>query len=139
MKLQADAGQILGVTAAIVALAAVSAVIWLNPPADNRARAMDRQRMIRLSATQSAIKDYFTKHKALPANLGALDAESKERQRFNWRDPGTDKPFEYEIKGEKSYHLCAIFERNSGEGAPYFYARVHDAGRDCMDYQVSPN
>ena len=96
---------------------------------------MDAERLKRLGLIESAINAYYTSHQALPSNFDALDAEKNQLLHEYWHDPNTGQSFEYEIAGEKSYRLCANFERNSDGRAAYSF-RKHNAGRDCFENQV---
>jgi hypothetical protein len=139
MKLQFSNGMLLAGLAAVVAVAAVAASIWLNPPSEIRARALDQKRLGNLGQTDNAIKTYYTIHHNLPADLRALDSEDNRLAQANWHDPETQQPFEYEITGEKSYRLCAVFSRHSEKNDnPYdMLAKKHSAGRDCFEYSIS--
>jgi hypothetical protein len=131
-------GQILAGVAAVVAVAAVATSIWLNPPSEFRARALDQKRLGNLAQTENAIQTYYTVHHNLPADLKALDSEDNRLAQANWHDPETQQPFEYEITGEKSYRLCAVFSRHSEKNDnPYdVLAKQHSAGRDCFQKDV---
>jgi type II secretory pathway pseudopilin PulG len=136
MNKKFGSGKLLGWLAAIVAIAAVIASIWLNPPSANRARVLDQKRLGNLAQTENAIKTYYTLHHALPADLNALDGKDNRLMQANWQDPETQRPFDYEIVDDKSYRLCAVFARPSEKGDnPYgAMARQHNAGRDCFLY-----
>src|SRR5580658_4813123 len=75
MNPQASAGKMLSILTALVAIAAVSTSIWLNPPSETKARSLDRERLDGLRTTAFAIKKYFAVQHALPAALKALDSE----------------------------------------------------------------
>ena len=138
MNVQANSGKILSILAAFVAVAAISTSIWLNPPSENRVRALDRERLDGLKLTQYAIGKYFDIHHALPADLKALDSETNQPIQADWHDPETHQPLEYEIKGEQSYRLCANFARNSDwQNSQEYSFKKHSAGRDCFEYDVS--
>ena len=138
MNLQANSGKMLSVLAALVAVAAVTTSIWLNPPSENRAGSLDRKRLDGLKLTESAISKYFDVHHALPADLKALDSEKNQPIQANWHDPETHQPLEYKIIGEQSYSLCAKFARNSDWQDPEEISfKKHSAGRDCFEYNVS--
>jgi hypothetical protein len=138
MNLQANSGKVLSILAALVAVAAVATSIWLNPPSENRARSLDQKRLQGLNLTDIAITRYYYTHHALPADLTALDNESNQAIGANWHDPETHQPLEYQIKGEKSYSLCARFAHNSDSQNPQgFFFKKHSAGRDCFEYNVS--
>jgi len=138
MNLQANSGKVLSILAALVAVAAVTTSIWLNSPSENRARSLDQKRLDGLKRTENAINKYYDIHRALPADLKALDSEKTQPIQANWHDPETQQPLEYEIKAEKSYSLCARFARNSDWLNPADYNfKKHNAGRDCFEYNVS--
>ena len=126
-------GKVLAVGAALVAGLAVAASIWLNPPAENRARAMDSQRLWRISRIESAINNHYRLHQKLPANLEELTIDLAPE---NLRDPGTGQTFEYEAVGERGYRLCAVFERSADVEPNRSYGRRYKAGRDCFEEKV---
>jgi hypothetical protein len=128
-------GKVLALSAALVAGLAVAASIWLNPPSENRARAMDSQRLWQLSRIESAISNHYRLHQKLPANLGELTADKSDLAHGNLRDPGTGQMFEYEAVSERGYRLCAVFERGV-DNEPRLYVRRHKAGRDCFEQKV---
>jgi hypothetical protein len=131
-----NAGKLLAIGAAITAALAVATSIWLNPPAENRARALDVERSSRINILQAAVTGYFTKHQTLPKDLDALnEIKNLASTQWNLQDPATGEPFGYEIVDEKNYRLCANFERPS-DGRPLNPAFIHKSGRDCVEYQV---
>jgi hypothetical protein len=137
MNLQANSGRVLSALAALVAVAAVSVSIWLTPPSENRARALDQERLDGLKVTEDAISKYFDIHHALPADLRALDIEKNQPIQANWHDPVTQQPLEYRIIGEQSYSLCARFARSSNWQNPEDYSfKKHGAGHDCFEYSA---
>jgi hypothetical protein len=133
-------GRLLAGLAAVVAAAAVVVSIWLNPPSEIRARALDQKRIGGLEQTESAVKAYYAMHHFLPTELKALDSEDNRLEQANWHDPETQRPFGYEIVDQTSYRLCAVFARHSQEGdSPYDpFPKRHSAGRDCFQYNVMP-
>lgn len=138
MSFQSNIGKMLSILAALVAVAAVSTSIWLNPPSDNRARSFDQKRLGGLKITEDAICKYFDIHHALPADLKALDSEKNQPIQANWEDPETHQPLEYKITGKQSYSLCAKFALSSEWQDPQdFSFKKHTAGRDCFEYDVS--
>ncbi len=144
MKLHFRDGKLLAVLAAIVAAAAVATSIWLNPPSEIRARALDQARLRGLKSTEDAIKTYYDAHRALPVELQVLENENNHLVLANWHDPETQRPYEYNILSETSYRLCAVFSRSSDksdrENNLYDYSfKKHSAGRDCFQQSVSPH
>lgn len=138
MSLQGNGGKLLAIAAALAAAVAASVSIWLDPPAENRARALDGQRISRLLGAKGAIEGYVQAHKALPNALDALYGEKKRGSQGDFSDPETGELFGYEITGEKSYRLCSNFSRASSERDSSFYPGrpKHSAGRDCFEYRV---
>lgn len=130
-------GKILGVAAGLVAGAAVAVSIWLNPPAENRARAMDMERGWRLSRIESAIVGYHRLENKLPASLEELVSGNSVLSQDNLRDPVTGEVFGYEIVDETSYRLCANFERSTENDNAVSGVRRHKSGRDCFDQKVT--
>src|ERR1700689_1195331 len=103
MNSPASGGKVLSILAALVAVAAVTTSIWLNPPSENRARSLDQKRLQGLKLTEDAIIKYYDIHHALPAGLKALDSEKNQPIQANWNDPETHQPLEYQIIGGQSY------------------------------------
>src|SRR5580704_19332944 len=102
MNPQASAGKMLSILTALVAIAAVSTSIWLNPPSETKARSLDRERLDGLRNTAFEIERYFDDQHALPPDLKALDIERNQPIQANWHDPATHQPIEYEIIGSQS-------------------------------------
>ena len=138
MKSLFSNGKFLAILAGIIAIVAVVTSIWLNPPSEIRAHALDQVRLSNLQHIELAIKIYYDSHRALPVDLNAVQSENSRLSQANWHDPVTKQPFEYEITSETSYRLCASFARNSDK-AEYGYGgqlRDHGAGRACFQYRV---
>jgi hypothetical protein len=129
-----NAGKALAIGAALTAMLAVSISLWLNPPAENRARALDLERMRRLKFVELAVDKYFVDHQTLPRSLDALDAEKNQLVFQNWHDPDSDQPFSYEVTGDTSYRLCANFARSSENQSSQY--DKHKAGPDCFDVKT---
>jgi hypothetical protein len=136
MKLQVNGGKLLAIAAALAAATAALVSIWLDPPAENRAHTIDLRRVNKLLGTRAEIERYFQAHMALPKALDALNEERRGSQ-GDWSDPETGGLFGYEITGEKSYRLCANFNRASNERENLYPNRPkHSAGRDCFEYRL---
>lgn len=141
MKLSFRYGKLLALFGAVVAAAAVSTSIWLNPPSENRARTLDQVRLNGLQRVEMAITSYYNLHHALPPSLQVLESESPMLAQKDWLDPVTKQPFEFGITGEDSYQLCANFSRGTDESASRydFQFRKHGAGRSCFQYRAGQN
>ena len=137
--MQTISGKTLSILAALVAVTAVAASIWLNPPSENRARLLDEKRLEGLSNTEFAISRYYNNHDALPVDLRGLDCATNQPIQANWHDPETHQPLEYQITGARSYRLCAKFARSSdGQNPEAYDFKKHGAGRYCFEYKVKP-
>lgn len=136
MRPEVNIGKILAVCAALVAGLAVATSIWLNPPSENRARAMDMQRVRQLDRIKGAIDYHYQLRQKLPANLEVLEKDRGSFTAQNRLDPGTGQPFEYEIVGDRDYRLCATFERSIEGDSTVYTNRRHQAGRNCFDHKV---
>lgn len=130
-----NVGKLLVVGTAIVVFAAVTASIWLNPPAENRARSLDHERLARLQRLKGEINAYFVVEKVLPDSLDTLIRENRLGDQA-WRDPETGRPFEYQVTGEKAFSLCTNFARGSDEWSERYYQK-HKAGRDCFEHKAT--
>lgn len=120
----------------VVAAVVVAAVFVLGSPAEQRMIRLDQQRVTDLIGLRNAIKRDVQRNTALPKDLAAVSSAPPMRVRRI--DPETGAPYEYEIVGERSYRLCAVFARPSESdrtAMPYINEAGwdHEAGRQCFD------
>ena len=90
-----------------------------------------------------AVDVYWSQNQELPVDLEQLSRERGVRAR-SIHDPGTAEPYEYRTTGEKSFELCAIFDREEHPEERYprgpfanderFW--THGAGRVCFPVEV---
>ena len=119
---------VLVIIAVLVVLGALGGGFYLiGPPSEARARRMDERREMDLQRLQLAADLYWTRNKRLPASLEELAKEAGTS--IYERDPESGTPYQYMVKGEDSYELCAEFARES-DGRSEFWA--HGAGRRCF-------
>jgi hypothetical protein len=120
---------------AVVAVVALTGLPIVGPPAAERARRLDERRVGDLRAVASAVNVYFTRHDRLPRSLAELSAEGGLDVRQRARETG---PFEYRVTGERSYELCAVFEREAAArrlpADGDFWA--HGVGRQCFPLTI---
>lgn len=122
-------------------------------PQSRRLERLDEKRANDLSMIQNEVVDYWQRKLKLPASLSELsglpDASVPS-------DPVTGKPYEYAVKGNLKFELCAVFDTvNNGEsqfggqavksapvydraGMNAFYDWKHDSGRVCFDRKIDP-
>lgn len=92
----------------ILALAGMIAGFFIiGSPQKERLRRFDQQKIGDLSGAQSQIVEYWRTKERLPQNL--IDLENKISGYRMPNDPQTKEPYEYNVKGENSFELCAIF------------------------------
>jgi hypothetical protein len=115
------------IIAVMVVLGALGGGFYLiGPPADERARSLDARREMDLQRLQLAADLYWTRNKRLPASLDELATEAGTN--IYARDPQTDAPYAYVVKGAEAYDLCAEFARASEQRGDFW---SHGAGRQC--------
>lgn len=136
--MSARTGHWLMVAAGVVVLATVAAAVRLmDSPSHERAERMDGKRVDDLRTLSSLIAAHADVHEQLPARLSVVARGPGP----DIVDPGTGRPYEYEVTGEWTYRLCATFE-TAGNPAGRYGAIPgdwrHDAGRQCFDRDVDP-
>lgn len=107
---------VIGVVAAMIVLG----FYVVGSPRTERMRQFDERRVNDLSALQYNIINYWQVKGKLPASLGAL-AGLRGGSLYTdsgYLDPETNAPYEYAIKGEMTFDLCANFALASEETAP---------------------
>jgi hypothetical protein len=125
------------IATAVVAAAVIAALAILGPPSVQRQRKMDGVRIQDLSNIASYVNGYFTRHKVLPTDLGALTKEPG--YRVAQSDPETGKPYGYQILDANLYRLCADFSTDSAtESSDQYNSRLnvrwaHAQGHQCFD------
>lgn len=111
----------------LVVLGAIGGGFYLiGPPAEQRARALDARREMDLQRLRLAADLYWTRNKRLPFSLDELATEAGTH--IYARDPQTNEPYTYVVKGPDAYELCAEFARASEERGDFW---SHRAGRQC--------
>lgn len=92
---------------------------------DETSRQMDATRVSDLTKISYKVNGYFEQHSRLPASLDEASIQS--------RDPRTAQPYVYRLKDERTYELCADFDR--GAPNPQFAAGhfwTHSSGIQCV-------
>lgn len=123
--------------AAVVAVAAtvVAAVAVMDSPSRVRAERLDQRRVEHLQLLEDRIETHFDVHEALPAQLSVVAGPPGRTV----ADPATGQPYGYQVTGERSFRLCAVFEVPSDEAPPVPRSADewrHAAGHQCFDREV---
>lgn len=138
-------------SASIATIAIVVGFFIVGSPAKQRAMRFDEQRVQDLQSIQSGILNHWTQKSKIPASLNDLnDLLSGYKAPV---DPDTKKPYEYTVKSDHSFELCATFTYPSestnqpGAAIPMIYPYpvgsnmdnwVHQSGRVCFSRTIDP-
>jgi len=142
--------KILAIVVSVVVLASIVVGFFIiGTPSDQRARKFDEQRIEHLQSLQSEIVNYWIQKKTLPAQLS--DLENSISGFAAPADPATGVFYEYNITGDLSFELCAVFERPNQDKIPadsYYYGSPyydiynqnwnHETGRTCFARIIDP-
>jgi hypothetical protein len=130
--------------AVVASVVVVGAVAWgfvlVGSPGARRLERFDKRRLEDLQAIAREIRlmvlDPTNKalvKKPLPKTLKEA-AERARDERLSLRDPQTDEPYEYVLKNETTYELCATFARARESDRAVFWN--HTAGKHCFTIDV---
>lgn len=134
------------VRASVGVLAVVTIVAGffiVGTPQQARRERFDAERVSQLQIIQSDIVQYWQAKKTLPKTLSELGS--------NVTDPETGAAFRYEMKGDRHFTLCAVFNapNRAPIGTQATYARTtlggvsedwtHTAGEVCFDRTIDPS
>jgi len=123
----ASRDRLAGGVASLAVVASVAAGIYLmRSPSEERTLRLDQRRVADLMALSAAVDVYWTRHKSLPGSLNELRSEPVGA--VEWRDPESGALYEYQPLAERSYEVCATFDRDSAARGTW----AHRAGRQCF-------
>ena len=129
-------GRWLAISASLVVVATVvAAIAAMGPPSAQRAAKLDQKRIEDLERIVQAISRYVDSHGALPPDLVALSQQPA--RRLSLVDPNDNTPYTYQVTGEHTFRLCAVFATDSAKASGTFHSFDddwgHGAGRQCFD------
>lgn len=119
----------------------IAGFLYVDFPSEVRAQREDQARVDRLRSITYQIDEYYRKNEQLPQQLSDITTLPGQL-----KDPVTEEPFGYTIKGETEYELCASFETSNKEEAESGTPRseywvdpdfVHGKGQECFTKEVS--
>jgi hypothetical protein len=134
-----------GVAALVVAGAVIAGFSLLGTPGEVRLRRLDQQKVGNLQLISNAIETYRNANKVLPESLAKLQ-QSKQWPYLILKDPVFGEPYEYKVRDDVTYDLCADFSTEAGDDVtavasgnfvPPFWS--HARGRRCYTFHVRPN
>ncbi len=134
---------------AVVAVTVAAAFFFAGSPQAERLRKFDQQRVGDLQTIQWQVVNYWQQKRQLPQNTVSLEDDIS-----GFRvpmDPETGAPYEYEVRGERSFTLCAAFSLESaGDGSDVSHSKPvpagefstnwdHASGRVCFERTIDPD
>ena len=93
----------------------LASTCWARHPRSARCR-LDDRRTADLITLAGAVDVFWTRHQRLPASLDELRSEPVGR--LDLQDPSSGRSYEYRALAERSYEVCAVFERDSAAARP---------------------
>lgn len=133
---QAATGRWLMIAAGVVVAATlVSAILVMGSPAVQREAKLDQRRIADLTRIDRLADGYFERSGKLPPDLATL--ANQPGRRLSTADPVDGSPYAYEVTGDRTFRLCAVFATDTAKTfeAPERWADEwnHGAGRQCFD------
>ena len=127
---------LVGAFVALSLAALVGGFLIIGSPARQRLLALDRQRVNDLTRISNAVRVHWEDNGSLPASLSVL-SNAWARQ---VTDPGSGQPYRYEVTGDETYKLCAVFALKDDESARQPWESrlaTHPAGPYCFDLNAA--
>lgn len=127
---------IVSAVSAVVLAAVIGGVLMLDSPAEARLRRFDQRRVEDLREIAYAIDAYWSREESLPPSLEELPDERGHLGKLV--DPKTGEPYEYQVLGEDTYELCAVFADDTAEQyeTPFRDPWFHGPGRQCFQLKA---
>ena len=124
----------------VVVLAVGYGIFLSGSPQKQRAFQFDQRRISDLQNISSALNTYWKNNEKLPETFD--DLKNQYSYIRSVVDPVTQEPYEYNIRSETEYELCAVFELDSldyGAGRvqkPFQEPWTHGVGKTCFEREV---
>jgi hypothetical protein len=133
-----NAGRWLAIAASVVVVATVvAAMLVMGSPASQRESRMDRKREQDMERIAMVIDLRAKTGQRLPVDLASLAREPG--RRLSIADPATEAPYAYQVTGDRSYRLCAVFTTDTAQESRKAWIDqdwLHGKGRHCFDRKV---
>lgn len=128
-------GRWLAIVASLVVVATVvAAIAVMGSPSAQREAKLDHKRIRDLDRIVNAASSYVEHERSLPGDLATLAGQSG--LRLSIVDPGDGSPYTYEVTGDRTFRLCAVFATDTARTAaePWVGDKwSHGSGRQCFD------
>ncbi|MBU1289721.1 hypothetical protein KKG85_00530 [Patescibacteria group bacterium] len=129
---------------AIVIAVFASSLFIVESPTATRDRKMDNEVLSKLQSLDNSIRNYYLENEKLPVDFGELMAEFSYLGYLGDKDfenSATGERFEYIVKEEKTFELCANFRISNEDESDIshdIYGKEwrHDAGRQCFERKI---
>lgn len=111
-------------------------------PSTARRVESDRNRVERLNSLHFELQAFYNRTGDLPKSIQELKSREHYDDRYDpLRDPESGTVFAYELVGDKTYRVCAVFQSDSDEDrSGYDIAEPgvydHPKGRHCFTREV---
>jgi hypothetical protein len=108
-------------------------------PGSARSEALDQRRAEHLAQIHHAVETFATRFGTLPEDLETLRRADPGATVAELEDPVSGEPYAYRVIDERTYELCATFDRASERTRPGFSERDfwnHPAGPHCFTVTV---
>ena len=129
----------------------IGSIVWgfsvLGSPRTQRLYKYDEQKVSDLQNINNQVTNYYSTKGALPKTIEEM--WSGDYYVTQMTDPQTKKPYEYQKTSEKTYSLCAEFNKATPKGTEsndIYAPRVignetwtHPAGQYCFKETINPN
>ncbi len=124
------------VASMVVALTVAWGFVLVGSPMGRRIERIDERRLQDLQTIAREIQSMVenpnekgTLREPLPKTLEEA-AKRVRGARLHLQDPETGEPYDYQVKNESTFELCATFERQRQSDSAVFWN--HSAGRSCF-------
>ncbi len=128
---------------AVVIVVFASSLFVIESPKETRDRKMDNEVLIKLQNLDSSVRGYYVENEKLPVDFGELMTEFIYLSDKDFKDSVTGERFEYMIKEEKTFELCANFRMpDKDESDAYYKIDIYgnewryDAGHQCFERKI---
>jgi hypothetical protein len=126
----------------VIVAAFIFSLFIVESPTATRNRMLDEVVLNNFSNIDNALNSYYSQYGKLPASLDELLKTGNYLVGSNLVDVSTNKQFDYKVKGDKAYELCATFKASNKDPQASLNAYLkerwsHDAGYQCLSQQIS--
>lgn len=125
---------------AVVVIVFISGLFIVESPQKTRDRKMDNAVLENFEDIDRAIGTYYSDNEKLPDDLEKIKSEFSYISDKDLENSATGEKYDYKIKRENIYELCATFKisnEDSEDYDDYFDRWPHDAGYQCLSQRVS--